>query len=274
MATQLERIASLESDKKWHWVVLTAVVVVALGWLTHIELTLNHIATDQQAIKQKLADGPLGPIVSRLEKPQSTQQLKANLDLVASTIAVDRAQGRPPQSATLMKLSSAVREATLTNPTVEEGWKAAFQLISYRSENNPIPAGDKLGNCLVSSTHALRQLNAMSDNDLSDGVLRFNAHDCVLDLSDTDSYQRSGMKRFFDAVKMRLPRNGNYVVLTNAIIKYSGEQMIPIERITFTNCVFDFTPAPVIPPASGRSLTDQLLASDLVEGSVHIATGM
>ena len=57
MATQPERIASLETHRFWHWVALCVVAATGLGWLSWASLTLVSMKGDVQAIKQKIKDG-------------------------------------------------------------------------------------------------------------------------------------------------------------------------------------------------------------------------
>ena len=80
MPTQIERIASLETHRLWHWAALAA----AAAWLSWISITLISIKTDMQAVKQKIHDGGLGDIVSKLENPSSPADLTRNLAIVFS----------------------------------------------------------------------------------------------------------------------------------------------------------------------------------------------
>lgn len=51
MATQPERIASLETHSNWHWTALAAVAAVGLAWLSWVSLTLISVKGDVQAVR-------------------------------------------------------------------------------------------------------------------------------------------------------------------------------------------------------------------------------
>lgn len=94
MAAQPERIAALEKFETSHTKVFWLVVSAATIWLVGLSVMLSTMRGDIQAIKQKMADGGLGNIVSSLEHPKSSQQLAANLSLISSKVRVEREERR------------------------------------------------------------------------------------------------------------------------------------------------------------------------------------
>src|ERR1035441_6780642 len=138
MTSQPERIAALEQDKKWHWIALVAVATLLMGWCGWLSVTLFGMKGDIQAIKQKIADGGNGAIVTALHNPSSLQQLAANLGMVSSQVRVARVEERPPNLERLSKLSGAVKDAAVAYPDIPEVWQAEAELISYRSEERRV----------------------------------------------------------------------------------------------------------------------------------------
>lgn len=84
-----------------------AVLLVLLGWLGTLSTMIYGLHGDLQAIKQKIADGGNGAIVSALQHPTSPQQLAANLGLVSSQVRVARIAGTKPDPKKVMSLSEA-----------------------------------------------------------------------------------------------------------------------------------------------------------------------
>jgi len=96
------------------------------------------------------------------------------------------------------------------------------------------------------------------------------ASNCILNL-DADNYiLHPTAKQFFDEVTAKFPENGKILMVQNAIVTYSGGTVIPLNKIIFVNCIFDFKPSFVIPPAGGQSVTRQLLAANLENATVTL----
>ena len=152
MASQPERIAKLEEGKKLHWRALGIAALAAAAWSTWLTTQLAQansnlalMAGDVRAIKQKIADGGVGPLVSALQNPKSPEQLAASLAVVSSQIRVAQVDGRHPDEEKLLRLSAAVKTAATRSPNMAEAWQAAYQIVNFRSSGNfQIPIGPLL----------------------------------------------------------------------------------------------------------------------------------
>jgi hypothetical protein len=126
MASQPERIASLEttaSIAKW---VLGVFIPLVIGWGAFI--TMNVIA-----MKQAMADGGNTKLVTELKVPKSPEQLRANLSTVIAQIETARVNDKKPDQKKIEALSGAVSEVVQKNPQLPEAWQAVATLASYRS---------------------------------------------------------------------------------------------------------------------------------------------
>ena len=133
MPTQIERIAKIEEFKSHHSRLFWSAVTGAIVWMGYLTVVSNGYKGDIQAIKQKLADGGLGQIVSALQHPSSPQQLAANLGLVSAQVKVARAEGKAPDPVKVGKLTSAVEATAISNPNLPEVWQAVSQLANARA---------------------------------------------------------------------------------------------------------------------------------------------
>jgi hypothetical protein len=274
VASYPERIISLESNKKWHWIALvaTAVTLVALGaWSAWLTVTLHRTVRDLQAVKQRAADGGLGGIVAQLQEPKSSEQLAAILAIIASEVRYDRAGDRPPKLANLIKLSSAVKQVAMKSPEIPEVWQAAFQLVSYRSESTRPLAPIHLPNCADDLT-LLQQLSTAPPR-AQESKFTVNLSSCALNLDDDGSFAQTALGKFFEETRKRSPGDESTIHIFSGTITYSGGKVLPADRIDFENCLFDFKTPQTPPPSSGKSLADQLLTADLHKGSVYLSLG-
>jgi hypothetical protein len=90
----------------------------------------------------------LGATVRSIEAPASRQQLDANLAFVTAQLRLDRVQGKKPNPQKLAKIANAVQTASSANPDDVDVWRAASELVSYRSALLPISLPEALPNCL------------------------------------------------------------------------------------------------------------------------------
>ena len=97
---------------------------------------------------------------------------------------------------------------------------------------------------------------------------------CTLDLDANYAYESTPGWQFFKEVTERFPSNGIRFILQNAIVTYSGGELIPINSLTCINCVFEFKSPTTVPPIDGQKLTNQLLTADLSEANVYLAPGL
>jgi hypothetical protein len=281
------------SDKQHHGlesrtlrieVTLGIVGVPLLAWVGWVSLTLFSLKGDTQAIKQKLADGGIGSIVSTLQNPNSPQQLvRAKLGLVSSQVQVARIEGKKPEVEKLAQLSSAVRAAAIRNPEIPEVWQAASELVSYRSQSQAEPLPKDLPNCLntivpganwdeIRGPNGIVKVPGFSE---TPSTIPWMSHvtlgHCELNLDDDGHFDETPVGQFFSEVRKRHPNVALLsLILDDARIVYSGGKLLPVTELQFTNCVFDFRSPYLIPPKKGQALTDQLLIADLTAGSVKL----
>ena len=274
MAQQLERIAALESDRRGHWAALSVLAIAGLGWLGWITVTLVGMKADLQALKQKIKDGGLGDIVSEIAKPQSPQQLATNLEIVSSTVKLQRLKGARPDPDKLAKLSAAVKVATTQNPELNSAWQTASELISYRSQSESGFPRTPLPDCL-DSTEPLKQLrNTPVKNIQSSPEITFVAENCSLRLDDDGQYGESAAARFFKEADEISPGLKHGILISGGTIVYSGGKVIPVDQIIYKDTFFVLTPSFNVPPKRGRDLTEHLLTADLKNGQVDLPNGI
>lgn len=259
-------------------VILKIVGAPLLCWIAWLSVTLFSIKGDMQAIKQKIKDGGLGDIVSKLENSPSQADLVHNLAIISAEVSVNRLKGDKDDPEKVAKLSSAVRKVAIANPTLPEVWQTAFQLVSYRSQVLQFPVRNELPNCLDSPTPLAQFRNTIRDfGDKAQapkrGDIGLSGSDCILDLDSNDSYENSPGWQYFKEVNERFPGSGVFINLQRAVITYSGGRMIPLDRLSCTACIFDFKVPAVVPPKGGQELTDQLLTADLTQVNVNLHAG-
>ena len=242
MATQLERIASLETSAsiaKW---VLGIFIPLVIGWGAFI--TINVIA-----MKQSLADGGNTKLVTELKAPKSPEQLQANLSTVTAQIQTARVDGKRPDSKKVAALSGALAQVVSSYPTLSEGWHTAGELISYRAvpsepEN---PAECRGAGNAVSSGFWDARIH-----------VTYLLHDCTLSL---DQSANDSDRLFIPSGLYGTSRVGNALLLKNVHVVYHGGPIsFPGDTLIFWNCTFEFQISSP-PPAPANSLTETLLAA-------------
>jgi hypothetical protein len=274
MASQPERIASLETHRSWQWVAicfLFTVVGVWCGWLSTAVIDMH---SDLRAIKQKISDGGNGAIVSALEHPSSPQQLAANLALVSSQVRVARAEGKKADPQKLANLSTAIETVAQRDPSVPEVWQAASEIVTYRSEQKFFANGEP-PNCLdVWVQPASISLQNHTTTVLQPVILQ----NCkmVLDFDwdkDVKGTKPSGNVPLYPFLDLDYGewRGGPAVIFKNAVIVYRGGPIQVHVPMAFQNCLFNLE-TKQDPTPNGRLLVRTLLASDLQNVVVPFAT--
>lgn len=239
--------AQLEDVKK--------LVYLGLVWLGGLSgyLYLQH--GDIRAIKQSIADHGLGQIVSDLNAPKSPAQLQASLSTVVAQVQTARADGKAPNKEKVAALSSALSDVVQKNPTLPEAWKAASELISYRT------------------SEAIASSSAQCDGPESIGSIDPNDHfdpnnitipvavyrNCTMDIGDIAGYQNGKLS---NAVRSIGKKDVYFTLaLDHVHVIYRGGPVIPVALFVFSNCSFDFQlNGP--PPPQGERITKTLLASE------------
>ncbi|HEY3706826.1 MAG TPA: hypothetical protein VGL22_17315 [Terracidiphilus sp.] len=278
-----QRLATLEQDKKWHWTALTVAALAVggwCGWLTTqfmwVNKDMSSIKEDIGKIKQKVADGGLGTIVSSLEHPASPQQLAANLSLVTSQIKVDRAEGKAPDPQKIVRLSSAVKEVAVANPDVTEAWQAAAQLITYRSQTSHLDEKNPMNYC-VNQPYKIEMKPDIPAAVRSNYTAAYAADlsNCIFVLHDQAGFERSQAAQQYGEMQRRLHAAGGnppYLIflLRNVRVIYRGGQPVTAAAFEFENCLFEFQEPASVPPPRGRKVLSDLLVADLQRVAVPL----
>lgn len=243
MATQPERIASLETHRYWYWVALT----VLASWLAYISILALAIKGDMQAIKQKIRDGGLGDIVAELQAPKSPEQLQASLATVTAQIKTARANGTRPDHKKVQALSGALSRVVQNAPQMPEAWQAAAEVISYRSQGN------------VPDVQSLLQANLPLCHGLNDILVRDKNWKPIDPKTLPIKYMvQSECRVHIDGMSIK-----NWGC-NLCVIEYSGGP-VEMANVRFINCVFIFDlPLGATPSSGGKHFGETLLeASDL-----------
>lgn len=256
MTTQPERIASLETHEKFHWMALVAVATIGCAWLSWASVTLFSIKADLQALKQDIADHGFGQIVADLKKPKSADQLRANLTTITAQIQTDRVEGKQPDKNKVDTLSKALAQVIQRDPQLPEAWQAAGELISYRSSSGSSEVA--LPPCQPEGDYVQIQpmLFTQAPPDRNLGIfVGFYFQNCTLVLDGPSPIlQPSTMQ-----VILR-QKDSVGLVLTNVHVVYHGGDILPVRAIAFTNCTFDFQLYSK-PPSSAPNLMNALLTA-------------
>ncbi len=289
MATQLERLAGLESQSKWYWAALSAVALAGslwLGWLTN---RLIDVQSKVSELRQMVHDGGLGDIVSQLRNPSSPEHLQASLSTVVAQIQTARANKIRPDEQKLKVLSSALSNVVQRVPENPEAWQAAVQLVDYKFQ--ALPAGPiALPNCYdywtgMPSDHTDTIFNQdgtvaeRSNNFIPDTgatwTVHATFHDCSLNIDYIDNFETTNIGRFFTDVKRHHP-GADFLglILTNVHVTYSGGKIIPVSEIQFINCTFEIKKPTDVPNKEVQAIAGQLLTANTSGGTIQLPTGM
>jgi hypothetical protein len=252
-------------------VILGIVGLPMLAWLAWLSIMLFSVKGDPQAIKQKIKDGGLGDIVSKLENPSSRQELAANLALVSSQVRLDRAEEKEPDREKMSTLRSAVVKAAAQNPDVPEVWQAASQIVSFRTANLQVHRSLPL----CDTAHALpeERWRAVADGRWVAEVGYFYSH-CTLDLATLPPQDKKGTYHFgiIDDGRSGTDRSEHISVLhiepaeqyaqlpvyvdNGLVVSLNGEIPFGNSTFVFTNCKFELS----VQSVPDRPLRELLLA--------------
>jgi len=258
MPPQGERIAALEEFKSSHSVLFKACVGGVVLWLGSLSALIYGIKGDLQAIKQHVAEGGNKQIVSELKDPKSQAQFKATLSTVVAQVQVARANGTKPNEQKVANLSRAVSQASQRDPELSEVWRAASELVSYRS---PAPVKN-LGNCNSRPYSDVTPIVTPVENQIVMNVINF--HDCTIDLGDVDGFLAGGGGQHYKRAiaAMATATNGQMVTVytfDRVHIIYHGGPVLPTaSQFIFADCTFDFD-LTRMPPPEGQKVTQNLL---------------
>ena len=222
------------------------------------------ITTNVIAIKQQLADGGNKQIVAALQSPESPSSLRANLSTVIAQVQVAQAEGKNPVPAKVIPLSRAIGAVLASDSAPPEAWRAAGQLISYRSSTSG--EANSVNSCVAGTGEQVYDgpvdpASSIAPGDTLRTTLRLANCTLVLDdpsLMESDA-GRAIMKAFaltgYPPDRFRLA-----LLLTNVRVVYSGGPIVA-DRIVCQGCTFDIK-LNSAPPPQGRAVVETLLAAN------------
>jgi hypothetical protein len=264
-----------------------AVIAYRTWWEPHVESELHNtvnnsieakfeqshfdqVVGDVQAMKGRLdeMDGFLRLLTERELHQQATlskSEFENQIPTIAATVSAARLVHTSAPPDLITDISKKLAAAA---PTAPDYWKAAGELLSYRSELKNNFVVQQLPNCLQGQAAG----GEFEGNTFNMSVMVFMSR-CVLDL-DADNGANTAA---FDHYVARLVAGGpqsavHYSLdLTDAIVIYHGGTILPITKFVMHNCLFqvqtrDDTPAPA------KYLTRELLASDTPTIKVDLPT--
>ena len=243
--------------KTWPAPLIVAAAVCAIVVSSPREVM--HRRNLNSSLQKDLNDG-LGASTPA-QKPSSA--LTKNLSNIAETVNT-AIKTHSTGLGDVAPLSATVKSVVTRYPDVAEGWRAASELVSYRSLLTYGDPAVALPDCFeIHSDLVLRLKNSLAMD--RSGVMPFfvTMSTCTLNLDVSAEYQVSESAQFFRLLEAARPGAKREILLDNAIVTYSGGNMIPIDRLVCRGCTFRFSPPGSPPPPRGQQLTRELLTADL-----------
>lgn len=252
MASQLERLASLETSTKLILWAGGIAITILTGWIAWATVSLV-------AIQQSIADGGTTKLVSELKAPKSEEQLKANLTTVSAQIQTAQVQKKRPDPSKVDALSGAVAKVILSDPQIPEAWQTASLLISYRTPP-PVAAPPPCtpnGNVISLLPEVSPNLPSGRNALLFVGFILSN---CTLALD--------GPSPIFSDQAFQFALNPAHkgiiatLILRNVHVIYKGGPLPNVRAIVFKNCTFEFQTNKRAPGAA-PSLMEAILSTPI-----------
>lgn len=133
MATQPERIASLEEFRNSHGQTFKWIVSGLACWLATITVWLFIIKGDLQAIKQRLKDGGTEDVVSELKSDTNIKSAEGQLNIIQGNVQLAVARHKPPNEEKLNRIAPAVADSAKRFPNSPVSWQTVAVVASYRT---------------------------------------------------------------------------------------------------------------------------------------------
>jgi hypothetical protein len=252
MATQPERIASLEAHRHWQWIAFSAVTIGGIAWLSWLSTTIFQLKTDIAVLRQGVNDGSK-QIVSDLRPTSSPSIVKAAFSTVIAQVQTARAHNKAPEDSKVSPVSIAVADAVRKNPDLSEGWQASSELISFRTSG-----GNEPGEVKCDKPDQFEAFNTgvePFDPATSQAIPLITYRNCALDIGDLEAFEHGTV----GDMKRAIHKNVYFsFVLDHVHVIYRGGPVIPANAIVFSNCTFDFR-VNSTPPPKGANLMEALL---------------
>jgi hypothetical protein len=144
-----------------------------------------------------------------------------------------------------------------TEPTEPAYWRAAGELISYRSEVRNKFANPQLPNCF-----SIRAISAIMDNTSGFFKVTIPLSNCTFEIDNEKGFEGSPLQlAVMSSIVGAPPNSVRYTLdLTSVHVVYHGRPLLPVIRFAFHNCTFEFQ-TPEDAPVHAKELTRVLLAS-------------
>lgn len=186
------------------------------------------------------------------------EKLQAHVSQLADASAAGRSSGIFIDTPTLNKLR--VNLSQISSQENQSYWTLSSNLLGMREVSIP-------------SARACYGIPAQKVAFLDKGVYEVPFEDCSIDLADIAGFTEGNWyRRLWVMAEGKTP----YITirLTNVRVIYNGGPILPVNRIVFTNCLFDFHLNADPKSMQGRSIVKLLLASDdLQHTNVEVVAG-
>jgi len=203
-------------------------------------------------------------LVAQLNSPKSREQLQANLSTVVAQVQSARAEGKEPDEKKVVAISNALLEVSQNHPELPETWRAATELISYKSDKLRSIQG-KLPPCDFKGVQPQMKQWTVGPEGGVNGTYgyAFYLSKCSLKLEDVPDLANKEADAPFKWVHMvdgiyRFP-----IFLTRGEVIYDGGPLNYDAGFAFINCTFDLHDDGVPSAGGQRILTAALKSEDL-----------
>ena len=198
-------------------------------------------------------------IVAELKSPKSPQQLRATLTTATAEIQTARAAGIKPNEKKLVALTGAISQVVAHNPELPEAWRAATELISYRSETSH-PDSRNLSPCNLQDMKPEQKQKTMPNGDITI-TQAFFLSNCSLRLEDVPAMVIPEADLPFKTVRFVDGKARFPVILSYGEVIYEGGPLAHDAGFIFEDCSFDLRTNGV-PDQKGRELLTAALNSN------------
>ena len=243
------------------WIIRIGSVVI-----TATALVLYAFNTQIGALGQKIAglEGAGGSVIATekaLEKADSPEEAKVNLNLLQAQIAKRVVSKSPLSAVELTQAGVVIREVSQRYSDISPVWNASSQLVNLRFDRTP-PAS--LPDCWTEykghhDDGVPPPMRPAPRNWIVIDEQRMG--NCQLTLDDGPQFRDSGFGRAYEKNIKNFPTAQLLLNIHDAVVTYSGGPLIPFARLNCRNCIFRVKVND--PPAmDGQRVVRDLLTED------------
>lgn len=269
MASQPERIASLETSLGHLKIGLLVLVPVLLTWGAYI--TVNVIS-----MKQAITDGGNTKLVAELKVPKSPLQLHANLATVTAQIETARANGVQPNPQKVRALTGALSQVVQNDPKLVDAWRAVATLASY-STSEIIEKSALLPDCDVSQKFHLIIPGEIPEIPIPEAMNGYVFRNCKLHMDHLPSGKllQSTLAKQFDEYPPGTPivvRIDAFIINCEIVLTDSGIAESDILVFNAANCRFEYQVEDLPSPSAQHFLLASVETPIVGRFSLHLST--